>query len=84
MKMSLPIKKLMLHSPTMWNSAFDMLQRLLENHWAVSAVLADPKSTKPQVAKPLELSNDEWHVIESICPISDRAWFDDFTQGNIP
>ncbi len=71
MKMSLPIKKLMLHSKTRWNSAFDMLQRLLENRWAVSAVLADPRSTKPQVAKSLELSNDEWHVIESICPILD-------------
>ena len=37
----------------------------------MSAVSADPRSTKPQVAKDLELSNDEWHVIESICPILD-------------
>ena len=71
MKMSLPIKKLMLHSKTRWNSAFDMLQRLLEKRWAVSAVLADPRSTKPQVTKSFELSNDEWHVIESICAILD-------------
>ena len=67
-KMNLPRKKLMLHSKTRWNSAFDMLQRLRENRWAVSAVLADPAITKSTKGKSLKIANDEWRIINSICP----------------
>jgi hypothetical protein len=48
--MKLPKRKLMLHSKTRWNSAFDMLVRLQENRWAVSAVLTYQRITKPAQA----------------------------------
>ena len=34
----------------------------------MSAVLSDPGITKPSTAKEIELSNEDWHVINSICP----------------
>ena len=68
-RMGLPLKKLMLYSKTRWNSAFDMLLRLHENRWTVSAVLADPLVTKPAQAKALEIPNEEWHIISSIWPV---------------
>ena len=67
-KMKLEQRKLKLYCKTRWNSAYDMLQRLTENRWAVSAVLSDPGITKPSTAKEIELSNEDWHVINSICP----------------
>jgi len=67
--MGLPLKKLMLYSKTRWNSAFDMLLRLHENRWTVSAVLADPLVTKPAQVKAVEIPNEEWHIISSICPV---------------
>ena len=67
--MGLPLKKLMLYSKTRWNSAFDMLLRLHENRWTVSAVLADPLVTKPAQAKALEIPNEEWHIISAIWPV---------------
>lgn len=70
-KMGLPRRKLMQYSKTRWNSAFDMLLRLMENRWAVSAVLVNPDITKPSLAKTLELDNDQWHVINSLCPVLD-------------
>jgi BED zinc finger len=57
-RMNIQRKKLMSHCKTRWNSAFDMLQRLQENRWAVSAVLADVTITKPNIAKGLELTNE--------------------------
>lgn len=68
-RMNLPQKKLMLYCKTRWNSAYDMLLRLKENRWVVSAVLSDPRTTKPSQAKSLELSNEQWHIINSICPV---------------
>jgi len=48
-----------------------MIERLLENRWTVSAVLSDPVITKPSAAKEIELTNEEWHSINSICPVLD-------------
>ena len=48
-----------------------MLQRLLENRWAVSAVLSDPLTTKPSAAMAVELTNVQWHIINVICPVLD-------------
>jgi hypothetical protein len=67
--MKIKRKKLIVYCKTRWNSAYDMLQRLVENRWAISAVLSDPAITKPNKAKALELTNDDWHVINSMCPV---------------
>lgn len=69
--MNLKRKQLMLYCKTRWNSTFDMLQRLLENRWAVSAVLSDPLTTKPSAAMAVELTNVQWHIINVICPVLD-------------
>jgi hypothetical protein len=66
---SMPKQKLMVHCKTRWNSAYDMLLRLKENRWAMSAVLSDVRITKPAQAKQLELSNDQWLIIKIICPV---------------
>ena len=61
-------KKLIVYCKTRWNSAYDMLQRLVENRWAISAVLSDTVITKSGTAKVYECTNDDWHIINSMCP----------------
>ncbi|KAL7855067.1 hypothetical protein SRHO_G00172570 [Serrasalmus rhombeus] len=54
-QMSLPPHRLIQSCKTRWNSVCDMFQRLVEQRWAVSAVLSDRSVTKLADARTLEL-----------------------------
>ncbi|KAJ8353586.1 hypothetical protein SKAU_G00211530 [Synaphobranchus kaupii] len=46
-----------------------MLERLHEQRWAVTAVLSDRTVTKLGDAKTLELTDDNWKIIENLLPV---------------
>ena len=57
---------LILDCPTRWNSIYDMFERLLEKSLAVYAVLHDQAITKPSEAWELDLTDDQWTLLEAI------------------
>ena len=61
--------RLIQYCKTRWNSICDMFERLLEQRWAVSAVLSDRNITSLSLARTLELTDDNWHIIEEILPV---------------
>lgn len=63
-EMNLPPHKLIQYCVTRWNSVSDMFSRLLEQRWAVSAVLSDRNYTKLSDARTLELKDEMWRIIE--------------------
>ncbi|KAJ8342717.1 hypothetical protein SKAU_G00326450 [Synaphobranchus kaupii] len=65
----LPRHKLIQPCNTRWNSVNDMLERLHEQRWAVTAVLSDRTVTKLGDAKTLELTDDNWKIIENLLPV---------------
>ncbi|XP_033965552.1 E3 SUMO-protein ligase ZBED1-like [Pseudochaenichthys georgianus] len=65
---NLPKHKLIQYSRTRWNSICDMFERLHEQRWAVSATLSDRTITKQNDARTLELTDQNWQVIEDILP----------------
>ncbi|XDV26736.1 hypothetical protein PO909_030371 [Leuciscus waleckii] len=68
-QLELPSHKLVQYCKTRWNSAADMLARLHEQRWAITAVLSDRTTTKLADAKTLELIDDHWQTIEEILPV---------------
>jgi len=68
-QMDIPNNALKIDCPTRWNSTYEMIDRLLEQRLAVYAVLHDPKVTKLDVARSLELSDDNWRVVEALIPV---------------
>lgn len=67
-QMKLPHHKLIQSCKTRWNSVCDMFERLLEQRWAVTAVLSDRTVTKVQDARILELKDAHWQLIEDVVP----------------
>ena len=57
---------LILDCPTRWNSIYDMFERLLEKSLAVYAVLHDQAITKSSEAWELDLTGDQWTLLEAI------------------
>lgn len=53
-------------SKTQWNSIYNMFVRLLEQRWAITAVLSDHSVTKPGDACNIELRDDYWRMMEEI------------------
>lgn len=53
---------------TRWNSIADMFERILKLRWPISAVLSDRAVTKFSDAKTLDLTNEQWELIENILP----------------
>ncbi|XP_017544709.1 E3 SUMO-protein ligase ZBED1-like [Pygocentrus nattereri] len=68
-QMSLPPHRLIQSCKTRWNSVCDMFQRLVEQRWAVSAVLSDRSVTKLADARTLELRDDYWQLMEDMAPV---------------
>ncbi|XP_063743762.1 E3 SUMO-protein ligase ZBED1-like [Eleginops maclovinus] len=66
---NVPGHKLVQSCRTRWNSIYDMFERLLEQRWAVCAVLSDRTVTKLPDARTLELADDSWTVMGELMPV---------------
>ena len=67
-QMQLPAHRLIQSCKTRWNSVHAMFGRLVEQRWAVCAVLSDRSETKLTDARTLELRDDFWQLMEDIAP----------------
>lgn len=68
-QMCLPQHKLIQSSKARWDTICDMFERLLEQRWAIKAVLSDRTVTNRQEAQTLEIEDDCWQVIENFTPV---------------
>lgn len=50
---------------TRWNSTFHMIERLLEQHWALTATLSDPKVI-PRGKRYFDLKPEQWELFEEL------------------
>ncbi|KAL3980064.1 doublesex- and mab-3-related transcription factor 3 [Sarotherodon galilaeus] len=50
---------------TRWNSTFHMIERLLEQHWPLTATLSDPEVT-PRGKHYLDLKPEQWVLLEEL------------------
>ncbi|KAF7651425.1 hypothetical protein LDENG_00111270 [Lucifuga dentata] len=68
-QMCLPQNQLIQSSKARWNTICDMFERLLEQRWAIKAVLSDHTVTNRQEAQALELEDDHWQIIVNFTPV---------------
>ena len=68
-QMGIAQNTLILDCPTRWNSTYDMFERLLEQCLAIYAVLHDQAITKLSEAHVLDLTDDQWTLLEAIVPV---------------
>lgn len=68
-QMCLPQHKLVQSSKARWDTICDMFERLLEQRWAIKAVLSDRTITNRQEAQTLEIEDDCWQIIENFTPV---------------
>ena len=68
-QMQLPSHQLIQSCKTRWNSVCDMFRRLLEQRWAITAVLSDRTTTKLQDARTLEIKDEYWQIMAEILPV---------------
>ncbi|XP_076586347.1 E3 SUMO-protein ligase ZBED1-like [Chaetodon auriga] len=68
-QMCLPQHKLIRSSKARWDTICDMFERLLEQRWAIKAVLSDRTVTSRQEAQTLEIEDDCWQIIENFTPV---------------
>ncbi|XP_040897497.1 E3 SUMO-protein ligase ZBED1-like [Toxotes jaculatrix] len=68
-QMCLPQHKLIQSSKARWDTICDMFERLLEQRWAIKAVLSDRIITNRQEAHTLEIEDDCWQIIENFTPV---------------
>ena len=61
-------KKLIQSCATRWNSCYEMLLKLLEMRWPVSAVLSDDSVTK-RSDRYLNLKTEQWTIVEELIAI---------------
>ena len=66
---TLPDHRLIQYCRTRWNFIYDMFDRLLEQRWAVAAVLSDRSVTTLSDARTLDLADDSWIVMEEMLPV---------------
>lgn len=65
LQMCLPQLKLIQSNKTRWDTICDMFERLLEQRWAIKAVLSDRTVFNRQEAQALEIEDDYWQIIEN-------------------
>ena len=63
-QMNITAKKLINSCPTMWNSTYEMLQRVLKLHWPITAVLSD--DTTKRSDRYLNLKTEQWKLTEDL------------------
>ena len=63
--LNVPEHTLIQSVPTRWNSTYFMLERLLEQRWAVYGVLHDETVSKPDY-KRLDLRDEQWELISQL------------------
>ncbi|CAG5100699.1 Similar to ZBED1: E3 SUMO-protein ligase ZBED1 (Homo sapiens) [Cotesia congregata] len=68
-KHHLPTHRLISHSPTRWNSAYDMVERLVEQRKAVECVLLDKEITTKKMMKKLLLNESDWTYLRDVIKI---------------
>ncbi|XP_059210868.1 E3 SUMO-protein ligase ZBED1-like [Centropristis striata] len=68
-QMGLATHRLIQSCKTRWNSVCEMFDRLVEQRWAVVAVLSDRTVTKLQDARVLELKEEYWQLMEETQPV---------------
>ena len=67
-QINLPNHRLLQDVVTSWNSTFLMFKRLLEQRWAIYAVLYDEHGTQSQY-KHLHLKEDQWNLMEQMVEV---------------
>ena len=60
------VHRLISSCKTRWNSTYEMMQRLLELRWFICSVLSNAEYTAPTVARTLELTNNQWAVMQEL------------------
>ncbi|XP_073668771.1 zinc finger BED domain-containing protein 4-like [Paramisgurnus dabryanus] len=60
--------KLIQDVATRWNSTYEMLNRLVEQRWPVTAVLSDPSITK-KGDRSLDLTADQWKLAQEAAEV---------------
>lgn len=68
-QMGLPRHTLIQSCKMRWNSVGDMFKRLVEQRWAVTAMLSDRTVTKLQDARTLEILDEYWVIMQEIAPV---------------
>ncbi|XP_073729765.1 E3 SUMO-protein ligase ZBED1-like [Misgurnus anguillicaudatus] len=68
-QMKLPPHRLIQSCKTRWNSVSDMFAWLVEQRWAVTAVLSERTVTKLADARILELKDEYWQLMEDVAPV---------------
>ena len=66
-QLNLPVVRLIQCVKTRWNSVYFMLMRLNEQKTAIAAVINDRSVTAVRKAVSLEISQQEWQIIDEIC-----------------
>lgn len=69
LQMCLPQRRLIRSSRAKWHTVCDMFECLLEQRWAIKAVLSDRTVTSQCVAQALELEDECWQTMENLAPV---------------
>lgn len=69
LQMCLPQRRLVRSSRAKWDTICDMFECLLEQRWAVKAVLSDRTVTDQCEAQALEMEDECWRTMENFTPV---------------
>lgn len=83
LQMCLPQLRLVRSSRARWDTICDMFECLLEQRWAVKAVLSDRAVTSPCLAQALEMEDECWQTMENFAPVlSTLRWATKVTSAD--
>lgn len=69
LQMCLPHRRLVRSSRTKWATVCDMFECLLEQRWAIKAVLSDHAVTSQAEVQALAIEDECWRTMESFTPV---------------